>query len=269
MTTDRRTLLANRLAEVFREISFIPDESYGPHRHHRLEVNYVKKGSCHLTTATGTKKFSHGDLMVIPSGASHLFVAGNRGATLIQLEFMPEIFTRLSLTDSDTAFLSENGTTVLAVRSDVRIRAVIQNIIWELHNMQEGYYAAVTALYAQLWILLQRAYSAAVRRQSLPPALSAVVNIMESATGKNMSVTDIAATAGVSTRYLRRIFQDNFHTTPGHYLAARRIEKAKEMLANTSLSIKEIAYASGFSSPRQFSAVFRRLEGYPPDRKPD
>lgn len=260
---------ADRLAEVFREISFTPDEPYGPHSHHRLEVNYVKRGTCYITTATGKKKFSRGDLMVIPSGVKHQFSAGHRGATLIQLEFMPEIFTVVSRPESDTTFLNENGTTVITVRSDVRIKTVIQNIIWELHNRQDGYTTAVTALYTQLWILLRRAHLSTLQRQSLPPAVASVISIMESATGINMSITDIAASAGISTRYLRRIFQTHFHISPARYLAAKRIEKAKEMLANTDLSLKEIAYASGFSSSRQFAAVFRRSEGYHPDRITD
>lgn len=58
---------ALRLAEVFRQINFAPRYKYGPHNHHRLEINYVKRGSCtiHLPdhTSFGFKK---DDLMVIP-----------------------------------------------------------------------------------------------------------------------------------------------------------------------------------------------------------
>ena len=37
-----------RLADVFRFISFHPGEMYGSHQHLRIEINYVKKGSCIL-----------------------------------------------------------------------------------------------------------------------------------------------------------------------------------------------------------------------------
>ena len=37
-----------RLAEVFRTISFHASETYGPHAHLRIEINYVKRGSCIL-----------------------------------------------------------------------------------------------------------------------------------------------------------------------------------------------------------------------------
>ena len=41
-----RTLEGKRLADVFRFVSFLPMERFGQHAHHRLELNYVKKGSC-------------------------------------------------------------------------------------------------------------------------------------------------------------------------------------------------------------------------------
>lgn len=45
----RNNLKHERLAEVFRVISFQANEAYGPHTHLRLEINYVKKGSCILS----------------------------------------------------------------------------------------------------------------------------------------------------------------------------------------------------------------------------
>ena len=254
-----------RLADVFREITFASNEAFGPHSHHRLEINYVKRGSCQITTATGTQSFNRGDIMVIPSGVNHLFGAGKCGATLIQLEFIPEIFNNISRhTANGNAFLSEHGTTVMAIRSDVRLRSVIQNIIWELHNHEDSYISMVKALYAQLLILLRRAHSYSLKRHTVPPAITSVINIMESATGNEMSVNDIAAAAGITPRYLRRIFRNHFNQSPARYLATMRISKAKEMLANTDLTIKEIAFACGFSSPRQFISTFRRMEGYSP-----
>ena len=41
-------LKSKRLADVFRFISFYPNETYGPHNHLRIEINYVKKGSCFI-----------------------------------------------------------------------------------------------------------------------------------------------------------------------------------------------------------------------------
>lgn len=41
-------LKSQRLADVFRFISFYPFETYGPHKHLRIEINHVKKGNLYM-----------------------------------------------------------------------------------------------------------------------------------------------------------------------------------------------------------------------------
>ena len=50
-------LQGQRLADVFRFISFIPGETYGPHRHIRIDMNYVKKGTCMVHIGRETVNF--------------------------------------------------------------------------------------------------------------------------------------------------------------------------------------------------------------------
>ena len=90
-------LKTKRLADVFRFISFYPGETYGPHQHLRIEINYVKKGSCILHLDNESITFREGEIMIITSDISHLFEAGADGTTLMQLEFLPEIFSHFSL----------------------------------------------------------------------------------------------------------------------------------------------------------------------------
>ena len=87
---------ARRLAEVFRSISFLPGEAYGPHSHRRIEINYVSSGSCFLLTEGKRLTFRKGDTMLIAPGTSHRFQAGRKGATLLQLEMMPEVLALAS-----------------------------------------------------------------------------------------------------------------------------------------------------------------------------
>ena len=91
----RNNLKHERLAEVFRVISFQANEAYGPHTHLRLEINYVKKGSCILSLPEECFYFQEGEIMIIDSNVEHLFEAGKAGTTLLQLEFLPE-FSMLS-----------------------------------------------------------------------------------------------------------------------------------------------------------------------------
>ena len=125
-------LKQKRLADVFRFVPFAAGESYGPHSHLRIELNYVKKGSCRILLEEETVSFQEGDLMLIPSHVSHKFEAGKKGCTLMQLEFLPDIFWQvnslqpLSAGQEDTSFASplrslSEQKRLLKIEDDLRI----------------------------------------------------------------------------------------------------------------------------------------------------
>ena len=78
----------------------------------------------------------------------------------------------------------------------------------------------------------------------------------EAWTGDVLSVQTLADRLGVSDRHLRRIFEVQFGVSPLQYLQTRRLLNAKQLLADTSLPITQIALASGFASVRRFNAAF-------------
>jgi AraC-like DNA-binding protein len=74
----------------------------------------------------------------------------------------------------------------------------------------------------------------------------------------------IAGEASFSRYHFIRLFRDAFEQTPHQYLMRRRIEKAKDLLAEGELSVTEICFAVGFQSLGSFSALFRRAVGHSP-----
>ena len=58
-------LKSKRLADVFRFISFYPSETYGPHKHQRIEINHVKKGCCILHLDNESVTFRERETMSI------------------------------------------------------------------------------------------------------------------------------------------------------------------------------------------------------------
>lgn len=70
------------------------------------------------------------------------------------------------------------------------------------------------------------------------------------------TVAGLAAKLGVSDRHVRRIFEAQFGVSPMQYLQTRRLHTAKQLLADTSLPITQIALMSGFASVRRFNAAF-------------
>jgi transcriptional regulator GlxA family with amidase domain len=60
------------------------------------------------------------------------------------------------------------------------------------------------------------------------------------------------------------LFREHTGQTPMQYLRRVRIERARLMLGNVDLSIKEIAGRCGFDDPYHFSRVFHQVDGLPP-----
>ncbi len=70
-------------------------------------------------------------------------------------------------------------------------------------------------------------------------------------------VAELAHELGVSERHLRRVMEHAIGVSPVELAQTHRLLLAKQLLADTGLSITRIAYASGFQSLRRFNTVFR------------
>ena len=75
--------------------------------------------------------------------------------------------------------------------------------------------------------------------------------------GQRVSLTELAATAGVSRQHLLKLFRNRRGTTPTHSLYERRLCVAAGQLIHTGLSIKEIAEQCGFANAFHFSRKFK------------
>jgi AraC family transcriptional regulator len=76
----------------------------------------------------------------------------------------------------------------------------------------------------------------------------------------------LAGLVGLSVYNLCRQFKQTMGITPYQYIQQLRTERAKALLAlrRNSISIAEIALATGFYSHSHFTAVFRRVTGMSP-----
>jgi AraC family transcriptional regulator len=84
--------------------------------------------------------------------------------------------------------------------------------------------------------------------------------------GARPSLSGLAESVGVHPVTLARAFRRSFGCTVGEYVRSLRIERAALQLADTDLSLAEIALAAGFSDQSHFSNLFRRHTGLSPFR---
>ncbi|OQY33748.1 MAG: hypothetical protein B6241_06755 [Spirochaetaceae bacterium 4572_59] len=94
--------------------------------------------------------------------------------------------------------------------------------------------------------------------------LKAQVIMKEKCSDKYLSLDDIAAEIEINSSYFSTLFKKETGEKFTEYLNKLRVEKAANLLTNTSLRIYEIAEKSGFSSPAYFHVVFKKIKGMSP-----
>lgn len=99
---------------------------------------------------------------------------------------------------------------------------------------------------------------------SVQPKLVEIVELMEANIEEPIELDYLAEFAGISRRQLERLFNNNLHCTPSRYYLKLRLDRARQLLKQTSLPIIEIAAVCGFISTPHFSRCYRKYMGVSP-----
>lgn len=88
-----------------------------------------------------------------------------------------------------------------------------------------------------------------------------VLSYMEAHFREDLSVSDLASQMNLSTVYFSNAFKAAFHIAPKQYILNKRLQESRQLLLETDLSVKEIAYAVGFENVNYFSELFAARTG--------
>lgn len=78
------------------------------------------------------------------------------------------------------------------------------------------------------------------------------------------TLAELAKSSGLSRTYLSFVFKEVTGMRLQDYLAQVRFKKAKDLLGNIDLKIKQVAHEAGFSDPNYFCRAFKRKTGFNP-----
>ncbi|SFQ61909.1 Transcriptional regulator GlxA family, contains an amidase domain and an AraC-type DNA-binding HTH domain [Roseivivax halotolerans] len=103
-----------------------------------------------------------------------------------------------------------------------------------------------------------------VQRLSVPtrigvrhPKLAEVIQKMEANIEEPISPARLAKEVGMSTRQLERLFRRYLNRSPKRYYMELRLQKARNLLMQTDMTVINVALACGFTSPSHFSKCYR------------
>jgi transcriptional regulator GlxA family with amidase domain len=89
------------------------------------------------------------------------------------------------------------------------------------------------------------------------PKLVSIIQIMEQNLEETISPSALAKEAGMSTRQLERLFRRYLNRSPKRYYMEIRLQRARNLLLQTDMSVINVALACGFTSPSHFSKCYR------------
>jgi AraC family transcriptional regulator len=99
-----------------------------------------------------------------------------------------------------------------------------------------------------------------------PRAIHVVREKIQESLAVGATIGELASEVGLSRAHFARAFKISMGVPPHHYVTARRVARAKELLSNTDQPLADIALAVGFSSQAHFTEQFRRATGNTPLR---
>lgn len=253
-------------------------QDYPEHTHDFTELVLVLKGEGIHVDARGEWPFRAGDIFVIEPGAVHSY-RETKDFSLVNIMFHAG---RLRLPDHDLQQLpgyhalfhlgpaarlrGASGNLRLDKDAMAQVDGLVEKLLAELGRRRPGYQAVSVALLVELVVFLSRRVEGVDSLGGEVKAIGKALGHIERHATESLSLDDLAKVAGMSVRNFQRRFKESVGVTPFRRLLEVRVERAKALLSDQSLTVSEVAFLCGFQDANYFCRQFRLVEGLPPGR---
>ncbi len=232
-----------------------------PHTHNHMELFYIVGGRGQFLIQDQLYPVNANNLVIINPNVPHTEVSLNAQP----LEYIVLGIEGVELASSEH---SNGRFSMLDHFESVEISGCLRNILREMEQKSTGYEDVCQAYMEILIIRLMRSTALSVPAQpqqiSANRQCAAVKRYIDQHFKETLTLDQLAEEAHMNKFYLSHAFKQEFGVSPINYLISCRIEESKYLLAETDLSISQIAQLLNFSSPSYFSQVFRRTQGVSP-----
>ena len=232
-----------------------------PHTHNHLELFYIIGGKGQFLIQDQLYPVDVNNLVLISPNVIHTEVSLNAQ----HLEYIVLGIEGIELLASST---SNGQFSILDQFESVEISGCLRNILREMELKNTGYEDVCQAYMEILIIRLMRNTALAIPAEpqtiSTNRQCAAVRHFIDLHFKESLTLEQLAEEAHMNKYYLSHAFKREYGVSPINYMISRRLEESKYLLAETDLSMSQIAHLLGFSSLSYFSQVFRRTQGITP-----
>ncbi|MGN0551867.1 MAG: helix-turn-helix domain-containing protein [Oscillospiraceae bacterium] len=225
---------------------------------------FVLSGELNISIFGEEHTISSGEFIFLPNGTEHFGFMPSSG----ELSYMWVHFKSSSMliqTDDKPPVLSPQGYCLpLCGKADLpdRVRLLFSQLLSLSHRKSFYSDEMISALLSV--ILMELSQSGETVPLNLSPAVAAAAEWIKSNCCSDISSADAAQSVHYNAEYLSAIFKKETGFTLTEYINRSRIETAKHILSDSSVTIKEAAFSCGFSDEKYFMRVFKKIEGMTP-----
>ena len=232
-----------------------------PHTHNHAELFYIVGGKGQFLIEDQLYPVNTNHLVIINPNVTHTEVSLN--AQPLEYIVLGIEGVELSITSN-----SDGHFCILDHFESMDITSCLRNILREMELKQPGYEDICQAFMEILIIRLMRSTGLSVpaepQNNVANHQCAAVRRYIDQHFKESLTLDQLAEEAHMNKFYLSHVFKREYGVSPINYMISRRLEESKYLLAETDLSLSQIAQLLGFSSLSYFSQVFHRTQNTTP-----
>lgn len=218
---------------------------------------YVVDGEGTLKAGGFTYHPRKGDIFLLTLGSYHEYYSEEQQSWAflwfnIRGELLPKLLESYHL---DHTFHVENCGLEHLFSKGVQLASSQKNGIPET---QKGLNMIIYEIIAEIADILRK------REIRLSPDVLKAKDYLDNHLEASVGIESLEKLLCMSGRQINRIFKNEMSVSPYQYLLAKRIDLAKSLLSNSTLSVKQIAERLKFSDPYYFSNIFKKKVGFSP-----